>query len=204
MSVVSAGKTGQFEIIFLLFFAATYNLYIYTVCRFSASYAVSNDMDEYMRIKIYGTSYSSEGNTISANFSLIDSGGNEIAQLERSWSGSYLTVEFCMLNVNHKTFIFPKKIYGRDSFFYYSDESKKGSVLEKYYNDNQQCLLAGYNSTEKIRNSLYRLSHYALGKYYCIKFMNCTKLIVDLSNCENEVFYSIKGIGSGKLKIQEL
>ena len=52
---------------------------------------------EIMRIKIYGSSNSKDENFISGSFSIIDTNGNEIAVIERSWNGSYLVVEFCKI-----------------------------------------------------------------------------------------------------------
>ena len=49
---------------------------------------------EYIRFTIYGSSSSNDGDTISASFSVVDSNGNEISKIERSWSGNYLAVEF--------------------------------------------------------------------------------------------------------------
>ena len=41
--------------------------------------------EEYLRIKIYGSSYNDDGNTISGNFAIINENGLEIAVVERSW-----------------------------------------------------------------------------------------------------------------------
>ena len=71
----------------------------------------SNNSHEIMRIKIYGSSTSKEGNTISGTFSIINMNGNEIAVIERSWNGSYLGVEFNKIKLNGQKFVFSIKVY---------------------------------------------------------------------------------------------
>ena len=86
----------------------------------------SNNNHEIMRIKIYGSSTSKEGNTISGTFSIINMNGNEIAVIERSWNGSYLGVEFNKIKLNGHKFVFPIKVYGKENII----ETKKD--LKKY------------------------------------------------------------------------
>ena len=78
---------------------------------FNASHQLSENLNqEFLRIKIYGSSTSAEGNTVSGTFSIIDTNGNEIAVIERSWSGAYLAVEFAQINLNGRYFVFVKQL----------------------------------------------------------------------------------------------
>ena len=60
----------------------------------AASRLKKTSQQEFLRVRIYGSSSSLDGNTISASFSIVDKAGNEIAVIERSWSGNYLAVDF--------------------------------------------------------------------------------------------------------------
>ena len=64
---------------------------------------------EFLRVKIFGNSTTHDGNTISAEISIVDTNGNEIAAIERSWTGNYLGVEFAEVEFNDNYFLFPKK-----------------------------------------------------------------------------------------------
>lgn len=154
-----------------------------------------------MHVLVYGSS--SEGNTVSANFSIIDSNGNEITTIERSWSGAYLEVQFNYVEFYGKTFYFPSKIYGKNHIFE-TKKYRKTTTLEKYYDENGQCMLLGYGSSLKERKALYILSRFANGKYLVFDFNIPKKMIIDLSNCENNSFYSVSTNGYGDLAIYQL
>ena len=84
-------------------------------CLNAAATMSGNIPQEFLRIKIYGSSTDSDGSvgssTVSGTFSIIDSNANEIAVIERSWSGSYLAVEFARIGMDGKYFVFPSRIY---------------------------------------------------------------------------------------------
>ena len=163
-----------------------------------------NSQYEIMRIKIYGSSNSKEGNSISGNFSIIDTNGNEIAVIERSWNGSYLAVEFCKIKLNGQNFIFPVKIFGKEKIIETKRTSKKGTKLRKYYTENRECLLLGNDSTKSQRKALYNIS--LLGMKY-LKFLNfhfadfCT---INLSDCKTNRYYSITCDKNGNLFVSEI
>ncbi|MCR4579368.1 MAG: hypothetical protein K5681_03375 [Treponema sp.] len=161
---------------------------------------------EIMRIKIYGSSYSSsaEGNTVSASISIIDSNGNEISAIERSWSGSYLGASFAKISLYGKNFIFPMNIYGKKRIADNSISSSRGTKLEKYYNDDRQCMLLGHGSSYQERKSLYWISVFATKKYPIAQFSMVDYINLDLSGCKSEVYYSVICDENGNISVLEL
>lgn len=159
---------------------------------------------EYIRFTIYGSSSSNDGNTISASFSIVDTNGNEIAKIERSWTGNYLAVEFTETAFAGNEFVFPSTIYGRDRIMQTSSRSTKKTSLEKFYDDNGQCLLLGFGSTYQARNNLYTIARFANKKLPVFTFGRVSTYTLDLSSCKINRYYSIQRIANDKLIIVEL
>ena len=172
----------------------------YLACWNSAVTLPSNVPQEFLRIKIYG----SESDTVSGTFSIIDSNGNEIAVIERSWSGSYLAVEFARVGIDGKYFIFPSRIYGKNRIIEERRERSHGTLLEKYYDDYGQCMLLGYGSTLKQRKLLYKIAAFATGKYKVPSFALVTRFSIDLSGCRPDRYYSIRFTENGNFVVEEL
>ncbi len=189
--------------ILILVFYIFFNFLLFFKCIVSFSKIPDNKTCEYLRIKIYGSSSSDEGNTVSASFSIIDSNGNEIAVIERSWKGNYLCVEFEKASYKYKTVMFPSKIYGKEKI-YEENVKRRGTSLEKYYNDNGQCMLLGYGSSLKQRKALYNICVIATKKYPFYDFAISKNILIDLSMCKNDVYYSIVQNSRGELELQEL
>ena len=183
-------------IIYIVFFC-----WVYLSCWNAATTLSSNIPQEFLRIKIYGTS---SDNTVSGTFSIIDSNGNEIAVIERSWSGSYLSVEFSCISVSGKHFIFPARIYGKNHIIEERRERSKGTLLEKYYDDYGQCMLLGYGSSLNQRKKLYKIAAYATGKYKIPGFGLIRRFSIDLSNCKPDRYYSISFDENGQSFIEAL
>lgn len=163
-----------------------------------------NVPQEFLRIKIYGSSGSENSGTVSGTFSIIDSNGNEIAVIERSWSGSYLSVEFARVSVDGKYFIFPSRIYGKNRIIEERRERSHGTLLEKYYDDYGQCMLLGYGSSLDQRKKLYKIARFATGKYLVPTFGLVTRFSIDLSSCRPDRYYSISFTESGNYIVEEL
>lgn len=163
-----------------------------------------NIPQEFLRIKIYGSSSDTEGNTVSGTFSIIDSNGNEIAVIERSWSGSYLAVEFARIGSRGKYFVFPSRIYGKNRIIEERRERSHGTLLEKYYDDYGQCMLLGYGSSLSERKKLYRIAAFATGKYFIPTFGFVTRFSIDLSGCRPDRYYSISFTEKGNYIVEEL
>ena len=159
---------------------------------------------EFLRVKIYGSTYSDTGNTISAIFSLMDSDENDIATIERSWSGSYLAVEIAEVKIQDKIYVFPSKIYSKNNIMEEKEEIKRGTNLEKYYNYNNQCMLFNKGYTDTDRRNFYRLSKYATEKYPLFNLGQISTYSVDLSNCKPYKYYSVSADSCGKITVTEL
>ena len=176
----------------------------YLACWNSAAGLSQNIPQEFLRIKIYGSSSESEGNTVSGTISIIDSNGNEIAAIERSWGGAYLAVEFARVTVNGKYFVFPSRIYGKNRITEERHERFHGTLLEKYYDDYGQCMLLGYGSSLSARKKLYNIAAFATGKYRVPSFGLVTRFSIDLSGCRPDRYYSISFDENGQYIVEEL
>lgn len=159
---------------------------------------------EYIRLIIYGSSSSPDGNTISAAFSIVDTNGNEIAKIERSWAGNYLAVDFAETGFDQKSFLFPSGIYGKERIMQTKSSRYKKTTLEKFYDDNSQCLLLGFGSTYEDRKNLYKISRFANKKIPVLTFGRVSTYTLDLSDCKINRYYSIQRTSSGKLLVVEL
>lgn len=185
-------------ILSIYFFYATI---IYTKF-FLAVYKINEQQNQdFMILKIYGTSSLKDGNTVSARFSILDSNQNTITELERSWSGNYLAVNFARINLFDKEFIFPTKIFAKEKLF---ENSKNGINLEKYYNENNQCMLFSKNHSIKNRKRLYLISRFANKKYLVPTFNLIKNSTINLSECKNDIFYIISCDKNGNLILHQM
>lgn len=176
----------------------------YLLCLNTVKQLPAIKKQEFLRVKVYGSTYSETGNTISAIFSLMDSSENEIATIERSWSGSYLAVEFAEVKIQDKIYTFPSKIYSKNKIIQEKEEVKRGTNLEKYYNFNNQCMLFTKGYTVEDRRNFYRLSKYATEKYPLFNLGQIRTYSVDLSNCKPYKYYSVWADSKGKVYVSEI
>ena len=79
-----------------------------------------------------------------------------------------------------------------------------GTNLEKYYNENNQCMLLGFGSTYEERNKLYRIAKFATGKYLLPGFGHISTYSLDLSSCKMNTWYTIQRTEDGNLVILEI
>lgn len=187
-----------FVILSIYFF---YAAIIYTKF-FLAVYKINEQQNQdFMILKIYGNSSLKDGNTVSARFSILDSNQNTITELERSWSGNYLAVNFARINLFDKEFIFPTKIFAKEKIF---ENSKNGINLEKYYNENNQCMLFSQNHSIKNRKRLYLISRFANKKYLVPTFNLIKNSTINLSECKNDIFYIISCDKNGNLILHQM
>ena len=189
-----------FIILYLLF-----SVFIF-IKAYTAAYSIRDlqNSHEIMRVKIYGSSYSSEGDTVSASISIIDSNGNEISTVERSWSGSYLGLVFAKISLYDKSFVFPMTVFGKSRIYQEAPSRFKGTHLEKYYNDFRQCMLLGHGSSNEERCKLYWLSAFATNKYLIPQFGLVNYISLDLSGCKSEVYYSVIFEANGNISLVEI
>ena len=191
-------------IVFLLTAWVLFSCYTFFSVWKSCTQMNQASSQEFMRIRIFGSSSTPDGNTISAEFSIVDSNGNEIAAIERSWSGNYLAVEFSEVQFNNNLFVFPSKIYGKERIMETKPARYKSTSLEKYYDENFQCMLLGFGSSYEARNRLYKIARFATGKYPVPTFGHVTTYSIDLSSCRMNNWYSIHREPDGNLVLIEL
>ena len=192
----------------LIIIYIVFTCWISLACMNAVATLPSNIPQEFLRIKIYGSSSDVDGSpgssTVSGTFSIIDSNANEIAVIERSWSGSYLAVEFARTGRDGKYFVFPSRIYGKNRIIEERRERSKGTHLEKYYDDYGQCMLLGYGSSLTARKKLYQIAAFATGKYKIPSFGLVNRFSIDLSACRPDRYYSISFDENGRYKVEEL
>lgn len=191
-------------LIFIFLCFICYNCYAYLSCYSIAKKMPAPGEQEFIRFKIYGSSYTDEGNTVSGTVSIIDTNGNEIAVIERSWTGSYLAIEFNQCQFAGASYFFPNRIYGKENITEKIVDRRKGTSFEKYYNENGQCMLLGYGSTLRERQNMYKMARFITGKLPVFDFGKRNSYIIDLSPCKTEVYYSIKRDRYTNLVIEEL
>ncbi len=192
-------------LLILVFVDLVFSAALYLSLFNSSKHCNGNADQELLRIKIYGSSTTDEGNTVSGTVSIIDSNGNEIAVVERSWSGAYLAVDFSQSRFNNNYYIFPGTIFGKNRIFDIKKSERKGTDLSRYYNENGQCMLLGYGSYLKQRKAMYKIANFTLGKYPVFDFFKkTTTLSLDLSGCRTGHYYSISSTENGDLVVSEL
>ncbi|MFA6856432.1 MAG: hypothetical protein WCR31_04415 [Treponema sp.] len=157
-----------------------------------------------MRILVYGTSTSENGNTVSAVISLLDTAGNECAVLERSWRGTSLSIDFRSAEFSGRKFLFPEIIYGCETIYEHSGRGLfgAGTYLERYYNENGQCMLLGTGSSYKNRHDLYMLSRFAANPATAFSAGFSRRYTIDLSSCETGVYYAVVTDSDGRLELR--
>ena len=194
--------------IFNAVFASLLALFIVFAVRFANCFGAAERLPgieryEIMRILLYGTSVGSDGETVSASVSILDTSGNECARIERSWRGSALAVDFKSAEFSGKRFYFPCELYGREivstssPFF-----RRRGTELFRYYNENTQCMLLGSASTFEDRYDLYTLARFALTPFSVFAAGFSKSYSADLAQCRAGVYYSIIVGTDGTLKIE--
>ncbi len=198
---------SPFFTLFLIFYVI-FVIWSAVSCLNAAAVLGGNIPQEFLRVKIYGSSSDSDGNigtgTVSGTISIIDSNGNEIAVIERSWSGAYLAVEFARVSFDGKYFVFPSRIYGKNRIIEERRERSHGTLLEKYYDDYGQCMLLGYGSSLNARKKLYHIAAFATGKYRAPSFGLVSRFSIDLSGCRPDRYYSISFDENGRAVVEEL
>lgn len=153
---------------------------------------------------IYGSSENKDGNTVSAKIAILDTNGTEISVVERSWQGSYLSMEFASLSLNGKNYFFPYLVKGtesvieRESIF----RKKRGTFLYPYFIENYSCLLFS-SDDEDVQKNLYKIAQSAKNPFavYFTKFSR--RFVVNLSMCESGVYYGIFTDSDGKLSVRK-
>jgi hypothetical protein len=184
--------------IFNFFFTAVLAAFISYALKFGNCFSAAARLppvEQYqvMRILIYGSSITHEGDTVSAVISILDTDGNECSVIERSWNGSSLSISFVTAEFSGKKIFFPSMIYGKNTVSERSSFSfrSSGTSLYPYYNDDRQCLLFGSRTSYRDRHNLYELARFAFNPASVLTGGFSRRYIVDLSRCRTGVYYSI-------------
>ncbi|MCQ2591555.1 MAG: hypothetical protein MJ188_02120 [Treponema sp.] len=186
----------------LIYFSSTF--FSFFACYKAVQKLPEIKMEEYMRIKLYGNTSNQNENTVSATFTIVNTNGNEIASIERSWTGIYLQVDFVQVSMQNKSYFFPSVIYGKNRIYENLHSQKKMTNLSKYFNDNNQCFLLGVGATSTERKYLYWISQFALKRNPIFGFKYKKSISLDLSDCQRGRYYSIVCDEKGKLIVQEM
>ena len=189
-------------LVFLIYIIVTISTHFF--CYYTAEKLPKPFPQEFLRIKLYGSTYSQTGNTVSGAFTLVDNNGYEIATIERSWSGSYIGIEFLDYDFHGRHYTFPSKVFGKNQIIEEKHDKKSGSNLVRYYNINKQCKLFGQGYTDEDRKNYYTLSSYMSKEYPILDFGQVRRLSLDLSGCRTDRYYSIGTNGQGEIYIIEI
>ncbi len=183
----------------LLFFVLT-DVYRFRMCFKAAKRIPPFSQAEFCRFLIHG----SGTDTVSAVFRLYDSGGKELAVIERSWKGESLRVDFVGASFGGKTLYFPRCIYGFAANAPVSSSCRSGTDLSHYYIQEERCLLYDAEGCEK---DFFRLARYALHldifglsrRFSAAPHIKYRTL--SLGACKPGKNYSIKTDSSGSLEV---
>lgn len=187
----------------IFFFTALFFTVEFFLC-FGAAKSIPNVVQyPLMRVVVYGSSYDHNNTTVSARISLLDYDSTEIAAIERSWTGSSLSISFLSASFSGKTVWFPYSVYGND----YSTQDYKsyvrGTELFRYYSENGLCFLYNANASEKISRSLNQLCRYAIiSRFRPISDFSGQK-VINLAECETGESYIICSGFDGRLFIDK-
>ena len=198
IEAIKSIKKFVFLLIFLFLILILFCNSVVLVKGYIASGKISSQNCQLLRIILYGSSDTPDGETVSAKFSLLDQNGNDIAVIGRSWPDSFLAVDFSTSERKGIINYFPEKIYGTDSvisrkhFFI----RKSGTNLIPYYMENRKCLF-GISETEQ--SKMYDAAVFALNP---LSFLYSKKYTVNLSLCKTAVYYGIF-IENGKLILRK-
>lgn len=174
---------------------------------FRSSDVVGGLSGESLRVKIYGSGMENGTATVSAVVSLVDSNGNEMSVIERSWSGLYLSVDYACAEICGRIYMFPCRVYGHTSMAGRNSadgnifRGSYGTTLEKYFDEDGQCMLLGAGSGLSERKALYRIARFACRKRFLPAFSLVSVRTVNLSDCMTGFYYSISSSPDGTLSV---
>lgn len=188
-----------FSLVLVIFFV---NVVIFMGC-FSAGERVNPVATELVRLVVYGSSEREGLNTVSARISLLDTSGNEISVIERSWLGSYLSIEFMCADIYGKRYYFPYMVKGTETIAEKGSFSikRKGTCLFPYFIDNGRCFLYA-RTDERSQKDFYMISRLSKNPVAFYLTKNAFRTDVNLARCENGAYYGIYSLEDGKLVLE--
>jgi hypothetical protein len=180
-------------ILAIFFVTAGYYSYRFLRC-FPDSRAVPHvDPFDVIHITVFGSS----ADTVSGKFTLYDTSGREVAEIERSWNAQSLYLECDASCFDNRFFVFPYKIYGDDR-----RNAPGGTKLNAYYMEHGECLLLSRNTARRQRKALYHLGQFAFAKSVSYLSRFSRQYIIDLSSCKPGKEYMLVISQQGNLFLQ--
>lgn len=206
MSRKNLGKIGFLIFlvisVFLLFCLLDF-ISILKLKNFAKSLSFPNDLP-IMQVIFYGKSEDLGMNTLSARISILDSSGNDVSVIERSWKNDGIEIFFKKTDFSGFSFYFPKHIYGKnyDSFTNSWKIESGGTNLIPYYMENKKCLLYNPIEKNKLSEELFKTADFSLNRFSVFSNKYTSDVVIDLSKCEHGKVYSIVINKSGNLVLK--
>jgi hypothetical protein len=132
--------------------------------------------------------------TVSAHIALCDTEGNTFAEIERSWRGTSLSLEFASASFGGKTVNVPYRIAaaGQTGFAALSRPAG-GTALKKYFMKKGKCLFFTPLSADvsRAQKALYAFARFALNISARLDSRFGETKIISLAECESGVYYTV-------------
>jgi hypothetical protein len=141
-----------------------------------------------VRFVIYGSSI----DTVSARVVLCDTQGNTIAEIERSWKGTSLSLEFARASFGGKSVYAPYRIVasGVPGFAGFQNAVTSATALKKYYlKGGGSLFFAG--ETPEAQKALDAFSRFALSAGTKFETRFCSVKTISLAECESGAYYAV-------------
>lgn len=196
------------KIVFNIFFSVALLFLVYTAFMYAKCFGAAERLPSVVgysvvRLMIYGASFAEGDDTVSAHITILDTAGRECVTVERSWNGASLSIDFVSAEIAGKKFIFPFRIFGKETVSTYARLSRKSRTtkLPSYYIENGECILFGNNTTQADRKNLFTLASFTFNPLSQAIVGFSKKYTVDLSQCQPGTYYSIVTGTDGSLSI---
>ncbi len=193
------GRIGAGMVLFNLFFSAVLFFFLVNVMLFASAFSASERLEcpsfQIARIMLYGNSGPCGADSVSGRLAILDTSGGEVAVIERSWAGFYLSMEFLQADFYGKKYYFPYRVKGTDVIM----ESravfgkKRGTYLYPYFIEGGRCLLFGGNgeSDQYVQRELFKIARVAKNPAARCLSKISGHIEVNLSHCESGVHYGV-------------
>lgn len=160
-----------------------------------------------MRIVVYGSSLSAEGETVSANISILDAEGNDCAVIERSWNGTSLSVDFVRAEFSGRRFFLPLAVRASGAAAVrprLPRAASGSSSLMHYYLKDGRCCLPGSGGSDAGRKALFQSARFVLNPLsLAFRLGYASRCSVSLAQCGSGAYYGIFVEDGGRLELRE-
>jgi hypothetical protein len=195
MKTFSAQKKREkiIKITALVLFSVLIALVGIFLFQFAACFAYAKDVPDIpsfaaVRFVIYGSGI----DTVSARVVLCDTKGNAIAEIERSWKGTSLSLEFARASFGGKSVYVPYRIAaaGAGGFAGFQNAVTSVTAVKKHFLKNGQSLFFAQENPQE-KKAFYVFSRFALnaGTRFGSRFGSVKTL--SLAECENGAYYAV-------------